>query len=191
MYYGFLPYIGVPKNILDVGCGCGHSTVCLSNIFGNSDIVGIDISSNSINFAKEHNSNDNVKYLNSNFLDIKLDSKFNCIFSLEILEHIKADLHFGFIDKCLSLLSNDGLLCISTPNAIDEKDEPNGHIGLVNSDRALKLISRYRKNIVYSAFYDNKKLLSLNPDVYTVNGDIDNFNKDTDTKSHFKIIMKA
>lgn len=40
------------SKILDVGCGCGYLTNSIYNL-GRNDIVGIDISENSINYAKK------------------------------------------------------------------------------------------------------------------------------------------
>ncbi|PNX46816.1 MAG: hypothetical protein BV459_05665 [Thermoplasmata archaeon M11B2D] len=188
MYYGFLRNLNPlgSFDVLDVGCACGHSSNCLSSVFVNSQVVGIDISTSSITFANKYNKADNLKYICDDFFNYS--GRFDYIFALEILEHLPHEKHFRFVDRCLSLLSPGGSLFITTPNALDEEDGKSGHIGLLNRSRVKPFLDRYGNRIKESAFYNNKKLL-LSVDEFTVSESIENFEKNSQVKSHFKIVM--
>jgi len=194
MYEGFLNLINFDNAIrfLDVGCGTGYATKCLSSIYPKIFIDGLDISKNSIKFANKYNNDVSLlKYINVDFLVWNSNGiKYDYIFALEILEHINPKFHYEFIDKCLSLLTTNGLLFVTTPNGLEEKDFA-PHCGLLNRKRALEFINKYKKNIVIGNFYDNEELKTLNPSKYIIKEPIEAFNsKDNRNRSHFRIVMK-
>lgn len=174
MYTGFFNEINTNKklNILDAACGNGLNTKMLSEIFVNSSIVGVELNEDCINFANEYNNSNNIEYVHSDLFNYNTDIKYDYIFFLEILEHIRADKHYIIIDKLLGLLSEDGLLFISTPNELDNPDGSHGHIGFLNRERTKLFIDRYKNNIINSQFYDNKLLDSNN---YIIDSSIDTF----------------
>jgi 2-polyprenyl-3-methyl-5-hydroxy-6-metoxy-1,4-benzoquinol methylase len=164
MYKAFFNDIDKTSNItiLDAGCGNGYNTKMISNNFPNAQVVGVELNTDCINFAKEYNKSDKITYIQENLFLFNTPERYNYIFFLEVLEHISADNHFEIIDKLLQLLTDDGLLFISTPNELDNPDCYHGHIGLLNRLRTKKLIERYSNNMIKTQFYDNKLLLTDN-----------------------------
>jgi 2-polyprenyl-3-methyl-5-hydroxy-6-metoxy-1,4-benzoquinol methylase len=189
MYSGFLGLVNNQSNILDIGCGTGYATKCLSYIFENNQITAIDMSKACIDFALNHNNSKNIEYINDDFTVAKFSKKFDYIFLLDTIEHIYPEQHYAFLNKSLSLLSNNGLLFLTTPNAINELDNKD-HKGLFNTQRLKLFIEKYRGNIINSQFYNNKKMLTGNEKEYIIKEHIKTFESNSENKSHLKLILK-
>lgn len=199
MYKGFFKNIKLNKciNVLDAACGNGFNTKMLAYEMPNSKVYGIDLNKNVIELANKYNKHSRVEYMCTDLFDFNLDIKFEYIFFLEILEHIKSDQHYIIIDKLLGLLSKDGLLFISTPNELDNKDANTEHIGLMNRERTIEFINRYNKNFVNTEFYDNTK---LETEDNIIQASIETYQQTSSgiggilsapNKSHFKLVLKS
>jgi len=80
--------VSFPIKILDIGCGVGHGCYLLSDIPG-SKIVGIDISPESIEYAKNNYQNPNISYYVVSLEYFLLNNKeFDYIVSRHSIEHI-------------------------------------------------------------------------------------------------------
>lgn len=78
-----------PKNILELGCYTGIFTNYLSNLFENSQVTGIDIQKNLIDFGNTKFKEKNLKLVELEYKNIyKLETKFNYIFTNFGLENI-------------------------------------------------------------------------------------------------------
>jgi 2-polyprenyl-3-methyl-5-hydroxy-6-metoxy-1,4-benzoquinol methylase len=197
MYKGFFNLVSLdrPIRILDAACGIGFNTKMIKKSFSNATIVGIDIEPNSIKMANTYNSHPDITYIQDDLLKFSC-GKFDYIFMLEILEHIKAEYHFQLVDRLLGMLNKDGILFLSTPNELDNPDAPSEHIGLLNRQRTREFIKRYQNNIILSEFYDN---LKLDTSDYTIHEPIETYENTSSgigglsiypNKSHFKIALK-
>lgn len=102
------------KRILDIACGIGYGCYMLSESSPNSKIIGVDISEDTISFAKTHYKKENVSYICGSIDDIKDEEEFDLITCFETIEHIADDR--DFLDKIAKLLKNGGTLFLSTPN---------------------------------------------------------------------------
>jgi ubiquinone/menaquinone biosynthesis C-methylase UbiE len=96
--------------ILEIGCGPGTWASLIASRC--SKLVAIDISEKMIERAKENIQNDNVTFINSDFMDHDFKEKFDKIFSVRVFEYIsnKKD----FFRKTRSLLNPSGELIIIT-----------------------------------------------------------------------------
>ena len=199
MYKGFVNNIKIdnqPMYILDAACGIGFNTKMLNEHIPNSILYGVDMSIDSITLANKYNKDNNTTYILEDLITCSFDIKFDYIYFLEILEHMKADQHYIIIDKLLNLLKDDGYLFISTPNELDNPDALTEHIGLLNRERTKQFINKYKNNIIQSQFYDN---LKLDTDDYIIDETIDTFEisssgiggvSNAPNKSHFKLTLK-
>lgn len=98
------------NSILDVGCGDGY----LLNNIENPNIkkLGIDLSSNAIQFANAFNKN-------GQFIVKSVDSvtdEFDMIVLNEVMEHIPDDEIFKFMNNSIRLLKSKGQLIITVPS---------------------------------------------------------------------------
>jgi len=80
-----------PKNILEIGCGIGHTTKILNERFPNSKITAIDYDEKQIKQAnKIHKNMINVKFIQGDATKLKFkDNTFDTIFEFNVLHHIK------------------------------------------------------------------------------------------------------
>ena len=100
--------------ILDIGCGGGLLSEPMYRL--GADVVGIDASDKNIKVAKLHakKNNLNIKYLCESPETLKINSKFDVILNMEIVEHVQ-DVEF-FLKSCSNLLKKDGIMFVATLN---------------------------------------------------------------------------
>ncbi len=118
--------------VLDYGCAHGHYTINLAKRFPEINFVGVDIAKTNIEKAKawaEEDDVNNVLFVNSFIMDdgyldgsessvvlnkyYGMSSRFDAIISAEVVEHVKSAQHI--IDSLSKLLSDDGLMIVTTP----------------------------------------------------------------------------
>ncbi len=105
-----------PANIWDAGCGDGQSTFSLAKSYPSSEIIGTDISTNSIDRCKailKKNPMDNVSFEVCDLIDTNYENYFDLIVCFEVLEHIED--YEVVIQKFSKALNPNGYLIIHTP----------------------------------------------------------------------------
>lgn len=105
-----------PKNIIDVGCGIGGSTLYLARKLG-SKATGITLSPVQTSRAKERASakdlQDRVQFEVANALDMPFeDNTFDLVWSLESGEHMPDKTKF--LQECYRVLQPGGKLILAT-----------------------------------------------------------------------------
>ena len=104
-------YTSSDDKILDYGCGTGIF-LSVANDMGYKQSVGVDVSSDAIEFAKKYNNNDNAFYKLSNF---NTTQKFNIITLFDSIGHIK-NIEDVFNDWTkINLIKMGGIILIRTP----------------------------------------------------------------------------
>jgi SAM-dependent methyltransferase len=98
--------------ILDVGCADGYVTVTRFKQFNNCEVLGIDISCEAINSAKNEYDLDNFEFKCANISKIKKEEfgRFDLIFSALTLHHLHNP--EGITHKLWSLVGDKGVLII-------------------------------------------------------------------------------
>ena len=91
---------------LDVGCGKGDLLKYFVTKNSNVELYGIDLVEN------EH---PGIRFTKGNYLSDKIDTEFDVICNLEVIEHV--DKPHEFVQKMYSDLVNDGVLFITTINS--------------------------------------------------------------------------
>ncbi len=101
------------KNVLDYGCGTGYGTFNLAEQA--TSVIGIDISSEAINYAKLNYSSNNINFItNSNFEKKNFKEKFDVVTSFQVIEHVKNEDHY--LKSIYNLLKPGGIFLLTTPN---------------------------------------------------------------------------
>lgn len=72
-------------SFLDIGCGPGIYPILYKELFLNRHYTGIDISKSFINFCKN---NSDFEFICDDFLKRDFISKFDCIFSRSVIDHV-------------------------------------------------------------------------------------------------------
>lgn len=103
------------KKVLDCASGAGYGSYMLAQTA--YDVIGVDISQDAIDYAKNHYQAYNLEFFCHDACNLPFDdSTFDVITSFETLEHIKE--YQCFIKECKRVLRPHGLLIISTPNRV-------------------------------------------------------------------------
>ncbi|MBI2031156.1 MAG: class I SAM-dependent methyltransferase [Candidatus Levybacteria bacterium] len=108
-------YLGLSKNILDIGSGAG--SLCLYYANKGYKVLGLDISEKAVENATQsarYLKLTNVKFTKMNFPEEIPNEKFDFIILTEVIEHLKDD--NLAIKKIFSILNSKGMLVISTPS---------------------------------------------------------------------------
>jgi len=102
------------KKVLDCACGVGWGSYLMAN--GGAELVlGLDISENAIDTAKEYYSGERVSYQIGTPDHISGDQKFDVITSFETIEHAENPL--DFLIDLRKLAHKDTKCFLSTPNS--------------------------------------------------------------------------
>ena len=100
--------------ILDIGCGGGLLSEPMCRL--GADVVGIDASDKNIKIAKLHAKKNHldIKYYCSSPENLVINTKFDVILNMEIVEHVE-DINF-FLKSCSNLLKKNGIMFVATLN---------------------------------------------------------------------------
>jgi len=106
------------KKVLDAACGVGYgSKFLLEN--GMKPVVGVDINVEALKIANKDFSHADLVFIEDDCHTLdraKQYGTFDSIVSFETLEHLPKPL--SFLRQCFSMLEQNGLLILSTPNAL-------------------------------------------------------------------------
>jgi len=111
--YLAISYLKSRPKILDAGCGTGFTTHVISSLRTDAEILGIDFSKGSIEFAKNFSKNHNYPKVRFELMDLKnlqLNSKFDLIHCSGVLHHIENPRPI-FTNLC-KLLEPEGLFIL-------------------------------------------------------------------------------
>ena len=100
------------KDVLDCPCGCGWGT---SLLFSASSVVGIDISSEAIAYAKNHYMSEKISFIQADMGSFDLKQSYDLIICLEGIEHVEFEVGRKAIQLFSKHLKRNGKLFISVP----------------------------------------------------------------------------
>lgn len=102
-------------NILDVACGTGYGTYELSGRAQSAK--GVDISKESIDYAKSHYQQPNLEFIQASACDpLFPPNSFDLITSFETIEHLNQEQRQIYLANLRTWLKPEGFLMLSTPN---------------------------------------------------------------------------
>jgi O-antigen biosynthesis protein len=113
--YRFAMSFAENKNVLDIACGTGYGTNMLSKKANTA--VGVDVSKDSIDFAKKNYTGTNLKYIAASVEEpLFPKDSFDVICSFETIEHLQDELRRKYLANLKNWLKQNGTLILSTPN---------------------------------------------------------------------------
>jgi 2-polyprenyl-3-methyl-5-hydroxy-6-metoxy-1,4-benzoquinol methylase len=110
--------LGRRLNVLDVGCGNGSNSLPLASL--GHYLVGIDISSESIEYAQRRNPFSNARFMVHNLMEQPLSEKFDFVICSEVLEHLTDP--EPLVRAISGVLEPGGLLIITVPNGYGPRE---------------------------------------------------------------------
>ncbi len=170
-----LKKINFSKNveILIAGCGTGQHAITTASKYKNAEIFALDLSFNSLAYAKrkaEELNCKNINFIQGDLLDLrKLNKKFDIIESVGVLHHM-ADPLLG-LETLTDCLNEDSLMLIGLYSEQARKNIANIRqvINNLKIKTTKKNIINFRKNIFEN---NNPKWESIkySPDFYSTSG---------------------
>ncbi len=166
------------KSILDIGCGFGYFLKV--GMDRGWSVMGIDLSRQSVDFAKEQN----IHAIQGDFIETDFkNQKFDVVHLHEVLEHLADPI--SVLEKTKKILKPNGLVCILSPNdynplqnILREKDfspwwvAPPLHINYFNFDSIEKLLKHLDFEILLKTSTFPMELFLLMGDNYVQDKDL-------------------
>lgn len=132
------------KKVLDIASGAGYGSNLMADYA--SQIYGIDISQEAVDYATLHYKKDNISFLQGDCRAIPLaDHSVDLVVSFETIEH--TIYHEEFCSEIVRVLKPDGVLVMSSPNKRQYTDIPGGenpyHVKELYTDEFLALVKKH------------------------------------------------
>lgn len=114
------PHLSANKEegVLEIGCGYGRYTGLITNDMGYKNTVGIDISEEQIQFAKDHFHLTNVFCVDAIQYLQQSPSQYKTIILMDVLEHLELSYAVTLLQLCYAQLKPGGKFIIQVPNGL-------------------------------------------------------------------------
>lgn len=186
MYGFFFNQVAPHSQVIDLGGGIGNMAANLADLRPDIQVTVIDLDPLSVRIGAElFQEIPNLAFVNEDARKSIYRAKFDYCFMIELLEHVPPESHISLIETALSVLKPNGKLFITTPNAIDQEDEPWGHVGLLNLGRAKEVARVFENRIVKFGYLRSELLTGEDPNAYSIVDDIINIDIARREYSHY------
>ncbi len=103
-----------PGRVLDMACGVGYGTPVLKKSPAVTEAVGIDITPDAIDYAREHYQAEGISFCTGDATAFNPEQKFENVVSLETIEHLPdPDAYFAHIAR--RVIVPGGIMVASVP----------------------------------------------------------------------------
>jgi 2-polyprenyl-3-methyl-5-hydroxy-6-metoxy-1,4-benzoquinol methylase len=111
--YAFARNFAKGKRVLDAGCGTGYGSAELAQTA--TEVTGIDIAAEAIEYANANYPLTNLRFIESSCLAVPFPAEaFDLVVAFEVIEHLTE--YRNFLDECARVLTRKGVLIVSSPN---------------------------------------------------------------------------
>lgn len=163
--YYFAAQFAKAKRVLDAGCGVGYGTNILATVGQAREVFGIDISTETIAYAKKKYDAKNCIFVRNSILNIKniKNNTIDLAVSFEVIEHITA--HDQFLNEIIRVLTKDGIFLVSTPNKNTYREGNVFHKKELYPDEFESLLKKHFKHV--KIFHQNFEFSEIIHSVHT------------------------
>jgi cyclopropane fatty-acyl-phospholipid synthase-like methyltransferase len=158
------------SNVLEIGCGIGTVSNLILKYITEGSFVGLDISPESINMAKNFNAfHKRAEFMVNDMSNFTHKTKFDFVVFPDVLEHIPVEQHANIFETVSKLTTPDAVILINIP-------EPN-YLNWVreNDPKKLQIIdqSLSMQDLLNNVYPYGFKLYSMNP--YSLHYDVNDY----------------
>jgi cyclopropane fatty-acyl-phospholipid synthase-like methyltransferase len=158
------------SNVLEIGCGIGTVSNLILKFITEGSFVGLDISPESINIAKNFNAfHKKSEFMVNDMSNFTHKTKFDFVVFPDVLEHIPVEQHANIFETVSKLTAPDAVILINIP-------EPN-YLNWVreNDPKKLQIIdqSLSMQDLLNNVYPYGFKLYSMNP--YSLHYDVNDY----------------
>jgi len=161
--YLFASQFTTSKSVLDAACGSGYGSAILSKS-GATKVVGIDNSSEAIDYCEKNYKKENLEFKKNNCEKITLDTTFDVVVSFETIEHLKNQ--DNFLTEVKRVLKDDGIFIVSTPNTDTYPSDNPFHYKEFTESEFKLFLGKYFSNItIFYQYYPSSMAISKPADI--------------------------
>ena len=161
--YLFASQFTTSKSVLDAACGSGYGSAILSKS-GATKVVGIDNSSEAIEYCEKNYKKENLEFKKDNCEKITLDTTFDVVVSFETIEHLKNQ--DNFLTEVKRVLKDDGIFIVSTPNTDTYPSDNPFHYKEFTESEFKLFLGKYFSNItIFYQYYPSSMAISKPDDI--------------------------
>ena len=134
------------KKVLDVGCGVGYGSWLLKDS-GATEVLGVDISEEAIDYASKKFSDKNTKFETGDGENLKnYNRNFDTVTAFEFIEHIHGQ--ETFLKGVKENLKPNGQFFVSSPNKNTYQNHNHFHVSELTPGNFEKLLKKFFKNVI-------------------------------------------
>lgn len=157
-------YSNSSKSVLDLGCGPGLYSLRIAA--KGLDVVGVDFSSRSIEYANKHNFFQNLRYFENDILHFKMNERFDfCLLLFRIYNTFSENDRKRLLQNIRQHLNTDGYFLLDVPS--EQLFSLENNLNIWNYDLDFKYSSEKWAHLYSKIIYPNK--LVLNRSIYIFN----------------------
>lgn len=135
--------LGHDDSVLDVGCGNGLITKIIAGRV--KDVVGIELTPELFDIAREYNQLGNISYINNDILYMSpadFSSKISKVYLYEVLQHMDYPNVYALINMFTEILNKDSVVFIG---------------GILDEEKKWQFIDSYERRCSYLSALINKE----------------------------------
>ena len=133
------------KRVLDVASGSGYGAQLLARTA--ASVIGVDRDDRALAYAREQFGAPNVEFRDGDATRIPVDDKsIDVVVTFETIEHVGD--YRAFLREIDRVLADDGLVLISTPNALEFAEGNHFHLHEFVLDELLELVGEHFDHVV-------------------------------------------
>lgn len=147
--------IGKNKTVLELGCSDGLGGYILAE--DASNVLGVDFDNESINWANDNLTNENLSFKVDNFLG-KRYGESDAVVAFDVIEHISKKNENIFLATICKNLNEHGAAIVGTPNITSRqyssKVVDDAHVNMYDAERLENLMRKHFHNVFMFAQND-------------------------------------
>ncbi|MDF1875772.1 methyltransferase domain-containing protein [Sulfurimonas sp. SAG-AH-194-I05] len=144
---------------LDCACGSGYGSKLISK--SSAKVLGVDLSHDAVNFAKENNKMTNIEFIQKDIDKLNFNANtFDSIISIETLEHVPNNVFLSFLENTNKWLKTGGVFIGSSPMLRFKDGKPfitnPYHINEMSKEDFIKAIESKLPNFQIHFYYQDQ-----------------------------------